>query len=146
MTSENKYQQLTVNALKTREGRKPKIGYFSKCVKISPSEHLFVFLVCSWWGPVPTCSDWCPSWSSSLFRLWSFFSQSSSSSFQKCCPPPLRQSRKRHVLTHTCTAVWMTLSQAYLWLCNLTDMMVSSVPCDQGLWKYNITTPNIHYT
>lgn len=106
-----------------------------------------VFLcVYSWWGPVLTCSVWCPSWCLSLFHLWSSFFRSSSNSFQRCCPPPSRQSPKRHVLMysthrHTHPAARVSSCRGSLCLCNFSDMAFSIVlitSSQQGSWFYLI--------
>lgn len=108
VTSENKHNQLNMNAwrpdkcLFRKETQNRFFFFFWRVLSVwrynRLCESAFVS-VCSWWGPVLTCSDWCPSWSLSLFHLWSSFSQSSSSSSQRCCPPPLRRRQRRHVHT-----------------------------------------------
>lgn len=61
----------------------------------------FVIVCYSWWGPVLTCSVWCPSWCLSSFPSWSSFFLSSSNSSRKCYLPPSRQSPKKQVLMYT---------------------------------------------
>lgn len=122
VTSENKYQLTHIYIY---------IYFFILCKSVFVS-------VCSWWGPVLTCSVWCPSWSLSLFPLWSSFSQSSSSSSQRCCPPPLRQRRKRHVHTTQLCSCLNNLTYDYVTWLTWLWVLCSRTRDSRG----NITTPN----